>query len=146
MSPTPRSAPIDVLLVEDNPDDAALAIRALAKAKIRNRVYVAPDGADALDYLHRRGPHTEAPQPDLILLDLNLPRIDGRAVLEEIKRDERLRHIPVVVVTGSQDEEDMARSYQLHVHAYVTKPINPVQFLTAVNGIEQFWLEIVKLP
>jgi CheY-like chemotaxis protein len=143
MNPT---APIDVLLVEDSPDDAVLAIRALEKAKIRNRVHVAADGVEALDYLHRRGPHAAAPQPDLILLDLNLPRIDGRAVLEDIKRDERLKGIPVVVITGSQAEEDVARSSRLQANAYLPKPINPMQFLSALRGIDQFWLEIVKLP
>jgi CheY-like chemotaxis protein len=146
MSPTPRSAPIEVLLVEDSREDAELTVRALRQAKIRNHVHVATDGAEALDYLHRRGPHVGAPTPDLILLDLNLPKVDGRAVLEEIKRDEQLQHIPLVVVTGSQADDDVRRSYQLHANAYVTKPINPVELLAAVNAIGQFWLEIVKLP
>jgi CheY-like chemotaxis protein len=146
MTASSQRAPIDVLLVEDSPEDAELTRHALQAAKIRNRVYVARDGAEALDFLHRRGQHENAPTPDLILLDLNLPKVDGRAVLEEIKRDERLSRIPVVVVTTSQAEEDIAKSYQLHANAYVTKPIDPVAFLRAVNAIGRFWLEIVRLP
>jgi CheY-like chemotaxis protein len=146
MTGTSHGAPIDVLLVEDNRYDIELTLHALQAAKIRNRVHVARDGADALDFLHRRGPHTNAPQPDLILLDLNLPKVDGREILEEIKRDERLGRIPVIVVTSSQAEEDIARSYRLHANAYVTKPIDPAVFLRAVNAIGRFWLEIVRLP
>jgi len=146
VSPTSGVAPIEVLLVEDSPDDAALTVRALQQAKIRNRVHVATDGAAALDFLYRRGPHADAPAPDLILLDLNLPKVDGRRVLETIKGDERLRGIPVVVVTGSEAERDIATSYRFHANAYVTKPINPVEFLSAVTAIERFWLEIVRLP
>ena len=146
MSPTPRSTPIEVLLIEDNADDARLTMRALEKAKIHNRVHVATDGQEALDFLHRRGPHRDAPRPDLILLDLGLPRVSGRAVLEQIKEDEQLRRIPLVVVSGSQADEDVLESYRLHANAYVTKPIDPVQFLKAVNAIELFWLEIVRLP
>ena len=146
MSPTPRSTPIDVLLIEDNADDATLTVRALEKAKIRNRVHVVTDGQQALDFLHRRGPHRDAPRPDLILLDLGLPRMDGRAVLEHVKADEQLRRTPLVVVTGSRAEADVLESYRLHANAYVTKPIDPMQFLKAVNAIEQFWLEIVRLP
>jgi CheY-like chemotaxis protein len=146
MSSTAAAAPIDVLLVEDRPEDVELTLRALERAKIRNRVHVARDGAQALDFLHRRGAHAQAPTPDLILLDLNLPRIDGRQVLEEIKGDERLSRIPVIVVTSSQAEEDVAKSYQLHANAYVMKPIDPAVFLRAVNAIGRFWLEIVRLP
>jgi len=146
VNPTPRSTAIDVLLIEDNADDATLTVRALEKAKIRNRVHVVTDGQEALDFLHRCGPHRDAPTPDLILLDLGLPRVDGRAVLEEVKGDEQLHRIPLVVVTGSQADEDVLASYRLHANAYVTKPIDPIQFLRAVNAIEQFWLEIVRLP
>lgn len=158
---TPGGAmPIEILLVEDNPGDVRLAREALRDAKVRNNVHVAADGVEALALLRKEGGHAQtrdphhvaggaghphAPKPDLVLLDLNLPDVDGRAVLQEIRRDERLRHIPVVVVTGSQALEDVVRSCELHANAYVTKPINPVQFLTALNGIEQFWLEIVKI-
>jgi two-component system response regulator len=146
MSRPPDAAPIDVLLVEDNRDDVELTLHALQAAKIRNRVHVARDGAEALDFLFRRGEYQNVPTPDLILLDLNLPKVDGREILEEIKRDERLGRIPVIVVTSSQAEEDVARSYRLHANAYVTKPIDPAVFLRAVNAIGRFWLEIVRLP
>jgi two-component system response regulator len=142
----PDAAPIDVLLVEDSREDIELTLHALQAAKIRNRVHVARDGAEALEFLFRRGEHQNAPTPDLILLDLNLPKVDGREILEEIKRDARLGRIPVIVVTSSQAEEDVARSYRLHANAYVTKPIDPAVFLRAVNAIGRFWLEIVRLP
>ena len=146
MSESPRAAPIDVLLVEDSRDDAELTLHALQAAKIRNRVHVARDGAEALDFLFRRGDFEAAPTPDLILLDLNLPKVDGHEVLEDIKGDDRLARIPVIVVTSSQADEDVAKSYRLHANAYVTKPIDPVAFLRAVNAIGRFWLEIVKRP
>jgi len=128
-----------VLLVEDDGNDVELTLHALQGAKLRNVVHVARDGAEALEFL-------QSHVPDLILLDLNLPKLDGREVLERIKADERLRHIPVIVVTSSQAEEDVAKSYRLNANAYVTKPIDPAVFLKAVNAIGQFWLEIVKLP
>jgi len=143
---TASGAPIDVLLVEDSRDDAELTLHALQAAKIRNRVHVAWDGAEALDFLFRRGEYSDAPTPDLILLDLNLPKVDGREVLAQIKSDDRLASIPVIVVTTSQVEEDIAKSYRLHANAYVTKPIDPTVFLRAVNAIGRFWLEIVRLP
>ena len=146
MNRPPDAAPIDVLLVEDSREDIELTLHALQAAKIRNRVHVARDGAEALEFLFRRGEHQNAPTPDLILLDLNLPKVDGREILEEIKRDARLGRIPVIVVTSSQAEEDVARSYRLHANAYVTKPIDPAVFLRAVNAIGRFWLEIVRLP
>lgn len=146
MRPAQSFAPIEVMLVEDNPDDARLTMRALEGAKIHNRVHLANSAEAALDYLRRRGVHADAPAPDLILLDLNLPKMDGRAFLAEIKSDEQFRNIPVVVLTGSQAEADIARSYQLHANAYVTKPVDPIEFLSAVNAIERFWLEIVRLP
>jgi CheY-like chemotaxis protein len=146
MSSIADSAPIDVLLVEDRPEDVELTLHALQRAKIRNRVHVAQDGAQALDFLYKRGAHAQAPTPDVILLDLNLPKIDGRQVLEEIKGDERLSRIPVIIVTSSEAEADVAKSYQLHANAYVTKPIDPAAFLRAVNAIGRFWLEIVRLP
>lgn len=146
MSATPQTAPIEVLLVEDSVYDAELTVRVLREAGIRNLVHVAADGADALDFLHRRGRHTDAPRPDLILLDLNLPKIDGRAVLEAVKGDERLRQIPLIVITGSTDERDVVQSYRLHANAYVVKPLEAKAFLEAVKSLEQFWLQIVRLP
>jgi two-component system, chemotaxis family, response regulator Rcp1 len=139
-------AAIEVLLVEDSPDDAALTRRALEQAKVRNRVHHTLSGVDALAFLRREGRFAAAPQPDLVLLDLNLPGMDGRELLAAIKADERLCHIPVVVVTGSQVDADVLRSYRLHANAYVKKPVNTQEFLEAVNSIEQFWLQIVRLP
>ena len=138
--------PIEVLLVEDNPADVRLTREALAEGKVRNNLQVAPDGFAALEILHRKGPHADAPRPDLILLDLNLPRMNGRELLAEIKQDESLRQIPVVVLTTSEAEEDIVRSYQLHANCYVTKPVGLEQFLTVVRQIDSFWLEVVKLP
>jgi CheY-like chemotaxis protein len=139
MSRPSQTAPIEVLLVEDNANDVELTLHALRGAKLRNHVHIARDGAEALDHLQQH-------VPDLILLDLNLPKVDGREVLQRIKSNARLAHIPVVVLTSSQAEEDIARSYRLNANAYVTKPIEPAVFLKAVNAIGQFWLEIVKLP
>ncbi len=139
MSRPPHTAPIEVLLVEDDANDVALTLRALQGAKLRNHVHVARDGAEALDFLQQH-------MPDLILLDLNLPKLNGREVLERIKNDDRLRHVPVIIVTSSEAEEDVAKSYRLNANAYVTKPIDPAVFLKAVNAIGAFWLEIVKLP
>ena len=138
--------PVDILLVEDNPGDARLMQEALAEAKIRNRLQVIADGAEALAYLRRRDPFAGAGRPDLILLDLNLPGKDGRQVLAEIKRDEDLRRIPVVILTTSHAEADIARAYDLHANAYITKPLDIEQFITVVKSIEDFWLTIVKLP
>ncbi len=137
---------VDILLVEDNPGDARLLREALAEAKIRNRLHVVADGAEALAYLRRQDTFAAAVRPDLILLDLNLPGKDGREVLAEIKRDEDLRRIPVVILTTSQAEADVARAYDLHANAYVTKPLHIEQFITVVKSIEDFWLTIVKLP
>ncbi len=137
---------VDILLVEDNPGDARLLREALAEAKIRNRLHVVADGAEALAYLRRQDRFAAAVRPDLILLDLNLPGKDGREVLAEIKRDEDLRRIPVVILTTSQAEADVARAYDLHANAYVTKPLHIEQFITVVKSIEDFWLTIVKLP
>ncbi len=146
MTPTPPGAPIEVLLIEDNADDATLTTRALEQAKVRNRVRLAVTGLEALAMLRREGPYANTPRPDLILLDLNLPGKDGRAVLAEIKVDDELRDIPVVVVTGSSAPADVVQSYRLHANAYVTKPIDAQAFLEAVNSIERFWLQIVRLP
>jgi CheY-like chemotaxis protein len=139
------SAPIEILLVEDSPADVRLTKEAMKDARVRNNVHVASDGVEALDFLYKRGRHLSAPTPDLILLDLNLPRKDGREVLEEIKHADALRRIPVVVLTTSQAERDILTSYQLNANAYVTKPVDLEQFLSAVKSIEGFWLEVVKL-
>jgi two-component system, chemotaxis family, response regulator Rcp1 len=138
--------PIDILLVEDNPGDARLTREALRDAKVRNNLHVVPDGVEALAFLRRQGRYAEAPSPDLILLDLNLPKKDGREVLEEIKQEDGLRHIPVVVLTTSQAEKDILESYRLQANAYVTKPVDLDQFLEVVKSIEQFWLQVVRLP
>ncbi len=138
--------PVDILLVEDNPGDARLMKEALAEAKIRNRLQVVADGVGALAYLRRQEPFAGAVRPDLILLDLNLPGKDGREVLAEIKGDKDLRRIPVVILTTSRAEADIARAYDLHANAYVTKPLDIEQFITVVQSIEDFWLTTVKLP
>jgi two-component system, chemotaxis family, response regulator Rcp1 len=139
-------APIDILLVEDNPGDVRLTREALKEGKVANVLHVAADGVEALAFLRREGRFTDAVRPDLILLDLNLPRKDGREVLEEIKRDPDLRSIPVVVLTTSQAEEDILRAYRLRANCYVTKPVDLDQFIKVVHSIEDFWLTIVKLP
>jgi two-component system, chemotaxis family, response regulator Rcp1 len=142
----PAPVPIDILLVEDNPGDARLTREALRDAKVRNNLHIVPDGVEALAFLRRQGRYAEVPAPDLILLDLNLPKKDGREVLEEIKREDGLRHIPVVVLTTSQAEKDILTSYRLQAAAYVTKPVDLDQFLDVVKSIEQFWLQVVRLP
>lgn len=148
MNSTSRESgsPIDILLVEDNPGDARLAQEALKDAKVRNNLYMVRDGVEALEFLRRQGKHTDAIHPDLILLDLNLPKKDGREVLAEIKTDADLKRIPVVVLTVSKAEEDILKSYNLHANCYITKPINLDRFLDVVRAIEHFWLTIVKLP
>jgi len=138
--------PVEILLVEDNPGDVRLTVEALREGKVRNRLNVAIDGVEALAYLRREGKYTAAARPDLILLDLNLPRKDGREVLAEIKADANLRTIPVVILTTSQADEDILRSYNLHANCYVTKPVDLEQFITVVKSIEAFWLTIVALP
>ena len=138
--------PINILLVEDNPGDARLTIEALRDAKVRNELNVARDGVEAMAMLRREDGYADAPRPDLILLDLNLPRKDGRQVLAEIKSDENLRRIPVAVLTTSQAEQDILASYDLHANCYITKPVDLNEFVRVVQGIGNFWLSIVKLP
>jgi two-component system, chemotaxis family, response regulator Rcp1 len=138
--------PVEILLVEDNPGDVRLTREALREGKVRNNLAVAADGVEAIAYLRKEGEYENAVRPDLILLDLNLPRKDGREVLEEIKADPSLRHIPVVVLTSSQAEEDIVRAYDLHANCYVTKPVDLDQFIRVVESIEDFWFTIVKLP
>ena len=138
--------PVQILLVEDNPGDIRLTIEALKEAKVLNRLTVVKDGIEALSLLRRQGPHAQAAPPDLILLDLNLPRKDGREVLAEIKADDNLKRIPVVILTTSQDEQDMFKTYNLHANCYITKPVDLEQFIAVVKSIEDFWLGIVVLP
>ncbi len=137
---------VEILLVEDNPGDARLAIEVLKEAKVRNAIHWARDGVEALSFLRREGQYREMPRPDVILLDLNLPKKDGREVLEEIKEDESLRRIPVVVLTISKDEQDILRTYNLHANCYITKPVDLDQFIDVVKSIESFWLTVVTLP
>lgn len=137
---------VEILLVEDNPGDVRLTMEALKEAKLINRLNVVADGVEALEYLHGQGRFAQAPRPDLVLLDLNLPRKDGREVLEEMKNDPSLRTIPVVVLTTSRAEEDVLRAYNLHANCYIAKPVDFTQFLHVIKSIESFWLEIVKLP
>jgi len=138
--------PIDILLVEDNPGDVRLTIEALRDSKVRNHLHVATDGVEALAFLRREGQHADAVRPDLILLDLNLPRMDGRQVLAELKGDPALKVIPVVVLTTSRAEQDILRSYELQANCYISKPVDLEQFITVVRSIEDFWLTIVTLP
>jgi two-component system, chemotaxis family, response regulator Rcp1 len=142
----PLVKPITILLVEDNPGDADLAREALFDSKFNNNLQVVDDGEKAMAFLHREGVYADAPRPDLILLDLNLPKKDGRQVLAEIKEDPNLQRIPVVILTTSRAEEDVLRTYQLHANCYITKPIDLGQFLHVVRSIEDFWLSIVVLP
>ena len=138
--------PIDILLVEDNPGDIRLTMEALKEAKVRNRLHCVTDGTQAIEFLRRSGSFAEAPRPDLILLDLNLPGKDGRDVLSEIKVDPELKRIPVVIVTSSEAETDIVRSYNLHANCYISKPIDLNQFVAVVRAIEDFWMTIVRLP
>jgi CheY-like chemotaxis protein len=143
---TNTEQPIEILLVEDNPGDVRLTLEVLKDARVRNHMSMVKDGVAAMAFLRREGEYADAPHPDLILLDLNLPKKDGREVLAEIKTDPILRRIPVVVLTVSKDEEDILKSYDLYANCYITKPINLEQFITVVRSIEDFWLTIVKLP
>ena len=148
MRPGWRSAarPMEILLIEDNPGDVRLTREALRDTEVHTRLSVVADGEAALAFLRREGPFAEAPRPDLILLDLNLPKKDGREVLAEIKADPALRRIPVVVLTTSEAEQDIVRSYDLHANCYITKPVDLDAFIEVVRSIEGFWLAIVRLP
>ena len=138
--------PVEILLVEDNPDDVALTEEALRLSNMANNLHVAQDGVMALEFLRKQGAYSDAVSPDLVLLDLNLPRKDGREVLAEVKSDDALKHIPVVVLTTSQAEQDIMRSYKLHANCYVTKPVDFDEFIKIVRSIEDFWFAVVKLP
>lgn len=137
---------VDILLVEDNPGDVRLAQEALKASKMRNNLFVVDDGVKAMEFLRQQGAYAKVPRPDLILLDLNLPRKNGREVLAEVKADPSLKRIPVVVLTVSRDEEDILKAYNLHANCYISKPIDFEQFMKITRTIEEFWLTIVKLP
>jgi len=141
-----EAPPVEILLVEDNPGDYRLTQEALREGKVYNNLHWAQDGVEALEFLHQRGKYANVPRPDIILLDLNLPKKDGRQVLSEIKSDEDLRPIPVVILTTSQAEEDVLRSYDLHANCYVTKPVDLEKFIVVVQSIDRFWLTVVTLP
>ena len=141
-----RGEPIEILLVEDSPDDADLTIDALRDGRVRNRITHVEDGVEAMAYLRREGKYADAQRPDLILLDLNLPRKNGREVLAEIKFDPELRRIPVVIMTTSDQERDILKAYNLHANCFVNKPVDVREFITVVRSIEDFWLTVVKLP
>ena len=143
---SPYGRPIRILLVEDNQADVRLTQEVMRESKVRNEMCVARDGVEALAFLRHEKPHTSAPRPDLVLLDLNLPRLDGREVLARIKQDPHLKTIPVVILSTSSADEDTRQSYDLHANCYVTKPVDLEQFIAAVRSIEDFWFETVRLP
>lgn len=138
--------PIEILLVEDNPGDVRLTLEAFKEAKVTNRIHTVQDGEAALSFLQRQGSYADAPKPDMILLDLNLPKKDGREVLEAIKKDPALKRIPVVILTTSKAEEDILKTYDLHANCYITKPVDIDQFFGVIKSIESFWLTFVRLP
>jgi two-component system, chemotaxis family, response regulator Rcp1 len=138
--------PIQILLVEDNPGDVRLAVEALRCMKVRNQLHVVQDGVEAMAFLRREGRYVDIPRPDLVLLDLNLPRKDGREVLSQVKLDPDLKRIPVVILTSSAAEQDILQAYNLYANCYITKPLDLEQFLRVIRSIEDFWLAVVKLP
>jgi len=146
MEERPIHRGIEILLVEDNPGDVRLTMEALKDGKILNTLHVVADGVEAMAFLNREGTYADAPRPELILLDLNLPKKDGREVLAEIKRDRALKRIPVVILTSSAAEQDIVKSYNLYANCYITKPVDLDQFIGVVKSIEHFWLTVVKLP
>jgi len=141
-----KNGPIEILLVEDNPGDVRLTREALKEGKVYSNLHTVKDGVEAMDFLHRKGKYKDVPRPDIILLDLNLPKKDGREVLQEIKTDDQLKRIPVVVLTTSKAEEDVLRTYNLHANCYVTKPVDLEKFMVVVKTIDVFWLTVVTLP
>ncbi len=146
MIPVQQGNPVEILLVEDNPADVRLTIEGLKEGKVKNNLSVVENGVEALAFLRKQGKYADAMRPDLVLLDLNMPKKDGREVLAEIKADEELRHIPVVVLTTSKAEQDILKAYSLHANCYITKPVDLDQFISIVESIEDFWFTIVKLP
>jgi len=143
---TDGEKPVEILLAEDNPGDVMLTKKALEQGKLANNLHVVTDGVEALEYLRQEGEYADEPRPDLVLLDLNMPRKDGQDVLEELQDDPDLRRIPVVVLTSSESEEDIAKSYELNANAYLTKPVDFDGFIEIVNRMENFWFKVVKLP
>ncbi|WP_207591980.1 response regulator [Halomontanus rarus] len=141
-----RREPAEILLVEDNPGDVRLTQEAFEEGRIENTLHVVTDGLEALDFIYQRGEYADVPHPDIVLLDLNLPRLNGDEVLEEVKSDEDHCHIPIVVLTSSKAEEDVVRSYELHANAYLTKPVDPDAFIEIIRSLEEFWLSVVRLP
>ena len=141
-----EARPVDILLVEDNPGDVRLTREALRDAKLLNEIYVAKDGVEAMEFIHREGSFENVPVPDLILLDLNLPRKDGREVLAEIKKDSKLTRIPVVILSSSKADEDIIKTYNLHANAYIIKPVDLNRFVEMMHVLDEFWFTIVKLP
>jgi CheY-like chemotaxis protein len=146
MPHTNPGTPIEILLVEDNDDDACHTMDALREGRVRNRITRVEDGVEAMAFLRREGRYAQAPRPDLILLDLRMPRMNGLEVLKEVKSNANLRQIPIVMMTGDSDDETVLKAYDLHVNCYVTKPVDVDQFLGVVRSLEQFWFSIVKLP
>ena len=141
-----QGRPIEILLVEDSPEDVDLTREALKEGKVYSNLHWVKDGVEAMEFLHRRGKYRDAPRPDIILLDLNLPKMDGREVLQEIKGDDALKRIPVVVLTTSKAEEDVLKTYDLHANCFVTKPVDLEKFIVVVRSIDAFWLTVVTLP
>lgn len=137
---------VNILLVEDNPADARLIEEVFKDTNVNNRIHVAKDGVEAMDFLNKENEYSDAPKPDIILLDLNLPRKDGREVLREVKSDENLKSIPIVILTTSSAKEDVIKTYRNHANCYITKPVDFDQFLKVINAIEDFWLKVVRLP
>lgn len=146
MNDSERGRPVEILLVEDNPGDARLTQEVFLEGKVQNRINIVDDGVKALAYLQGLGEYKNVPRPDIVMLDLNLPKKDGREVLAEIKGDPKLRRIPVIILTTSQAEEEILKAYNLNVNCYITKPVDLDKFIRAVKTIEEFWLSIVKLP
>jgi len=146
MTPGTRVQPMEILLVEDNPVDVVITKEAFNAGRVRNNVHVVEDGEEAMDFLHKRGKYSSVPTPEIILLDLNLPKKDGREILAEVKADPSLRRIPVIVLTTSQDKEDIWRSYDLQANCFITKPVDTEQFTKAMERVGQFWPSVVRLP
>jgi chemotaxis family two-component system response regulator Rcp1 len=140
------SRPVEILLVDDNPADVALTQEAFEDNKLCNNLSVVNNGVEAMDYLHRNGQYGSAPRPDIILLDLNMPKKDGREVLAEIKADDDLKYIPVVIMTVSKDDKDILESYRLHANCYIKKPVKFTEFVEVVRSLENFWFSVVTLP
>lgn len=138
--------PVEILLVEDNPADARLVVEVFKDFKLDNRLHIVEDGVEAFDFLHKQGKYGDVPQPDVIILDLNLPRKDGRKVLEEIKKEDKLKYIPIVILTTSSNKSDVIQTYKHHANCFITKPVDFEQFMDVIRSIENFWLTVARLP